>query len=325
MLLSIATTTGLALLLYLSGIFAIFTPLPLILQFLKRGARPVAVSFASAMLGLFFLYRAQTTPLFFLPLVTLYPHLTLFQITVLSLLYFFYFGWTALSIAMATRYRFSMEKSVLGILLSAVLIPGVLFVGILKGTGHPVFSEIGGVFQWLMGQMIQIQGQSGNGGGEELEFLKQHGPGIVSQAIRLIPALWVNFTLVMISLNLLFLRRLIPLNRPFSHWTGFSLWRLAEKWIWFPIAMGVLYFLNFYMMKSPSLEIALTNLLIVLAMVYFLQGLAIVLFFFQRFSPLLRLMAYLAIIFFVQVMGIFIAILGVFDFWFDFRKVKKIV
>jgi uncharacterized protein YybS (DUF2232 family) len=149
---------------------------------------------------------------------------------------------------------------------------------------------------------------------------------LVAQVIAIMPALWINLTLLIATLNITFLRRWAASERPFSNWLDYSLWRLSERWIWLPIGSGALYFLNLYLIQSDRAQTVLLNILLVLGAVYFFQGLAIVSFFFRKkLSPFVRMMAYLLILLFIQVVGVVIVVLGIFDFWFDFRKLKRVV
>jgi uncharacterized protein YybS (DUF2232 family) len=63
------------------------------------------------------------------------------------------------------------------------------------------------------------------------------------------------------------------------------------------------------------------NLLVVFLPIYFLQGLAVVTFFFQKkgVSPVLRTLGY-ALIALLNPMPMLITAIGVFDMWADFRK-----
>jgi hypothetical protein len=83
--------------------------------------------------------------------------------------------------------------------------------------------------------------------------------------------------------------------------------------------------LNVYVLKSQVLGVAVLNILIVLAAVYFFQGLAVASFFFRsRLSPLMRMAGYLIFFIFLQVGLVVLMAAGIADFWFDFRKLKKI-
>jgi uncharacterized protein YybS (DUF2232 family) len=69
------------------------------------------------------------------------------------------------------------------------------------------------------------------------------------------------------------------------------------------------------------LKIAALNVLTVLLPLYFIQGIAIVAFYFRKkaFSFLARLFAY-TIVLVINPLPLIVTALGIFDLWFDFRK-----
>ena len=67
-----------------------------------------------------------------------------------------------------------------------------------------------------------------------------------------------------------------------------------------------------------------SNLLLVLGTVYFFQGLAIVAFYFERWRVPLFVRGFVYAVFFLgRVVSMGVAVLGLFDVWFDFRKHHK--
>lgn len=325
MLFSIAGMTGLALVLYLTGLVVFLTPLPIAFSYYRRGPLPAAASMGLGLLVLLLLYRVPPAFLSFLPLAPLYPPLSVPQLTALSLLSFFYYTWMGLTMGVLAKRSFTIEKSYLLFLMLNLLAPLALLLALSKGLGlHPI-SDLQGGLNGLLNHLVEAQGPAVSGQDDQAAFLKKYGPALVDQTMTLVPALLVNATLMIVSLNALFLRRWCLLSRPFSAWPDFSHWALRDKWIWAPIILGGLYFLNLYLLEQPLLGAVLVNGLLVLAALYFFQGLAILSFITrQRLSPLMRIMVYMAVLLFLQLVGIVIVLLGLFDFWFDFRKLKRV-
>lgn len=321
---SIVTSAGLSLLLYLSGFFVFFSPLPLVLTARRRGLLPMLVSFAVALILLFLLYRLPQTPLPFLPLAGLSSRFGSDGVTVLSLLYFFFYGWLGLTLSVVSTRGGSLEQNLLIVLVSVSVVPVLLLLGFAKGMGLDLPMEFRAALQDLIGQMLTLQEKSGLRG-DELQILRQYAVILVGRMVEVLPALFVNMTLLVTSLNILFLRRWIGTERFFPGWPEFALWRLHEFWIWLPIAFGALFFANLYLIHSLPIGTVVLNLLLVLAAVYFFQGLAILSWVFRRkFPPLLRIACTLLILLFLQMVGIVIVVVGLFDFWFDFRKLKRV-
>ncbi len=324
MILSIAIASGLSLGLYVTGLLILFAPLPIAFVYVRRGLSPALVAAPLALVLLVVLYQTPLVSSQFLPFTGLGPALEPREMTVLGFGYFFYYLWMGLVIGFTASRTFGLERSVAIMTLASFLIPLSLVLGLTVAAHYPLITEIREGLEFLLAKMLELQENSGIRG-EEILYLKAHGGEVVSRVMTLLPAFLVNFTLITLSLNLLFLRRWFSREGTFPGWCEFQLWRLSERWIWAPIAGGVAFFLNIYLFRNPVLGAAVINLLVILAAVYFYQGLAVVSFFFRRrFSPWVRLVAYLLVILFVQIVGIFIMALGLFDFWFDFRKLKKL-
>ncbi len=221
------------------------------------------------------------------------------------------------------RKSLALEKSFLMILASMV-VPLILAAFFSNWQGIHWVAEIRETLRFWIHRMVEVQEKSGFEG-EQLLFMKENGNEIVEQIISILPALFINFSMTVIGLNVLFLRRWVSQEKAFASWGDFSLWRLNERVIFLPIFIGAFFFLNLYILQTPLIEVVLINGLLVLAFVYFLQGLAIASFFFKKkLSPMVRVIAYLSIFLFMQLVGIFIVIAGLFDFWFDFRKIKRV-
>lgn len=317
-------TAGLSLVLYVTGLFVPLTPLPFALNGVRRGCAKAAISLGLSLLILFLLYQGPESLHPFLPAGSLAGHLGSLQASLLGLLLFFYYGWIGVLLANASSRRHGLERSVLEILVPALLVPALLLFGGAKYFGFSLVTEIRGGLEWTMERMAALQEKSGLEG-EEVLFLKTQASAIVSQIMGLLPSAAVNLTLFLIALNAGFLKRWSLEAKPFPGWVDFPLWRLREKWIWIPILSGSLFFLNHYFFHERLLGVVALNFLVLAAGVYFFQGLAIAFFFFQkRLPPITRLFAYLLMFLFLQVMGVVIVLVGLFDFWFDFRRLKRV-
>jgi Na+-driven multidrug efflux pump len=86
------------------------------------------------------------------------------------------------------------------------------------------------------------------------------------------------------------------------------------------IVLGFSFFLNSYYLRSATLEVVALNGIVVLAAMYFMQGLAVVGSAISTVkSKFMRTLAYIVIVFFFQSLSIVIVMLGVADVWFNFR------
>ena len=95
-------------------------------------------------------------------------------------------------------------------------------------------------------------------------------------------------------------------------------WQLPEPLVWVFIAGGVL-----YLTGLPWLQTLGLNVLLILVGLYFLQGLSIAAFLFQRFH-LPRVLAALSVLLllFQPFLALLVAGLGLFDVWFAFRQLS---
>jgi uncharacterized protein YybS (DUF2232 family) len=95
-------------------------------------------------------------------------------------------------------------------------------------------------------------------------------------------------------------------------------WQLPEVLVWVFIGAGALFLTGFPGWKALGL-----NGLIILVGLYFLQGMCIVAFFFQRFQ-LPRFLATLSVVLLVlqPFFTLLVAALGLFDVWFAFRRLN---
>jgi hypothetical protein len=98
----------------------------------------------------------------------------------------------------------------------------------------------------------------------------------------------------------------------------FSSWICPDKLVWGGILGGFLIITRISLLVTIGI-----NTVILLAAIYFLQGIAIVSFLFKKKKvPLgFRVMGY-TLIAVIQVLPILIAAMGLFDIWMDFRKLR---
>jgi uncharacterized protein YybS (DUF2232 family) len=99
----------------------------------------------------------------------------------------------------------------------------------------------------------------------------------------------------------------------------FSLWVFPDQLVWGGILGGFLIVSRI----RPLVTIGINTVILLLAM-YFLQGIAVVSFFFKKKNvPLgFRLMSYI-LIGLVQILLLMVAAVGLFDIWVDFRNLRR--
>jgi len=134
------------------------------------------------------------------------------------------------------------------------------------------------------------------------------------------PGMFFAGSLLTAAGYVLFLRALM--RRWSAQLGGLSLepfrWELPERLVWVFIGAGIL-----YLTGLPWLQAVGLNILIVLIGLYFLQGLSIAAFLFQRFQ-LPRFLGALSVLLllFQPFLTLVVAGVGLFDVWFAFRRLS---
>jgi len=156
---------------------------------------------------------------------------------------------------------------------------------------------------------------------ESLNLFREKIPEVVEQMLQILPGLLFGSLCLVVLLNILFLLRRFPDRR--TQWLSvgtFREWKCPEQLVWALIACGFAFFVP----ASEVVTIVALNVLLVTGVCYFIQGLAIVAFFFHKNNVprFLRSATYILIIF-QQIFTLLVAALGLFDLWGDFRRLKK--
>jgi uncharacterized protein YybS (DUF2232 family) len=149
---------------------------------------------------------------------------------------------------------------------------------------------------------------------EALALLETERETLVRSVLRVLPGLVALTGGAILSANIAMVRRMLPVFEAFQ----LRYWRAPEMLIWAFIAAG-------FGMFAPmtSLSIVATNVFVVLLGCYFVQGLAVVAYYLERFGlPMsLRVGTYL-LIGIQQLLTAIVLALGIFDLWGDFRRLQ---
>ena len=138
---------------------------------------------------------------------------------------------------------------------------------------------------------------------------------------RLVPRIFPGVILMTIIstvwLNMVFGDWLLKrTGKAYSNWQDFRTWKLPEQMVWGVITAGVFLFISSSLFNTIGL-----NLLMILGLLYFFQGLAVVTFLLARWSVPRTVKFFLFMLLIVQAYGmILLAILGLADVWLNFRK-----
>jgi uncharacterized protein YybS (DUF2232 family) len=150
--------------------------------------------------------------------------------------------------------------------------------------------------------------------------LEMYGKAFIDIISRTYPSLMIIGTGFAVWLNVVIARPLFRMgNLEYPDFVAMDRWQAPDSLIWVVIVSGFALFLS-----SGGIKLLAINALIVMMAIYFFHGLSIVLFFLNKYN--VPSWARLGIYFLIIVQQLFFAILaltGLFDQWFDFRKIQK--
>jgi uncharacterized protein YybS (DUF2232 family) len=217
-----------------------------------------------------------------------------------------------------TELRFPVEKIVsyaTGVALASAFV-GLFFFSLFSGSG--MVSILSEHMTNNMEQTLALY--------EELEMpeptvqlIKDSKERIIYFLVRITPGLMAVYLLMTAWVNLLLARSFFKAKTWFGTDFGtLNAWKAPEVLVWVAIGSGVALFL-----PSPMLKFIGMNGLLVLMVVYFFQGMAIVAFFFEKkkLPKFLKIVLYV-LIFIQQILIFFIIGLGFFDVWLDLRRLN---
>lgn len=153
---------------------------------------------------------------------------------------------------------------------------------------------------------------------EQMEGLTEFAGKVETIILKVFPALLFIGTISVAVLNILLLKGLLKKNGIGEYQVEPALWRSPELLVWVLIVGGIL-----LLLKNEWAGVIGLNLLVVSGGIYLFQGMAIMAFYFKKMqTPLFfKALGYFLIavqqIFTIMVIGF-----GLFDLWFDFRRLK---
>jgi len=155
--------------------------------------------------------------------------------------------------------------------------------------------------------------------GEDLELVKQTMQTVAALLHRLYPAL-ITIMFIFISIcNLALLKKTTATLTPTLTIDEFNTFKNPDLLVWVVIASGFVVLISDQMMSTAAL-----NILLVVSVLYFFQGMAVVKTVIERqaLAGILRIGLYVMLIF-QPYLAAFVAAIGLCDLWVDFRTPKK--
>jgi hypothetical protein len=278
------------------SLMSIWTPVPILTLYRRRGrsAGRLALGLAVAgALGLGAAYAASTGGLYFL-----------------------YYAAVALVLGEASGLGWSdpMAVTVAGLAASG-LVGGLLLGGTLV-TGQDLTQAWDSQWQAELQALLGSYQRLGLGA-EQAEHAQRSLTEISRWLLRLTSGLLTAGSLLLAWANLVLARSTSPASvEPAAGQASLSLFKLPEQLIWGLILVGLVIWLCEGWLYWGAL-----NVLIVLGVAYFFQGLAVLVYWLEKKNTprLLRLGVY-ALLTVEAFLAILVALVGLFDIWFNSRQ-----
>lgn len=159
---------------------------------------------------------------------------------------------------------------------------------------------------------------------EQLAMIKTLGMQMSALSLQLLPATIWLLGLTATALTLLLGKRLVPRQMWMKYQGGVTRWKAPSACVWLVIILGALYFANTYGFKMQQILPVVYNGLLAVAGLFLLQGAMITTYYIRRQREgFLRWMWYGVMVLFIQTAVIMMILLGIFDYWVDFRRIEQ--
>ncbi|MBI4365463.1 MAG: DUF2232 domain-containing protein [Deltaproteobacteria bacterium] len=317
--------------LFLSGLFVIFTPLPLT-TLLARGRRWRAASAALLAIGiiaglyvlLFGWISAAAPRVAWLTSVLPFPGVSVELVfgrsagIAFAATYFGMFLATAWAIGEGLCRQWRPERITGGALLAvfgclAVALAAARFLG-----GVEIWQGAQTYFTALATQFIDLQARGGLAP-DEVAVLRSHVPMVVQSAVRILPALAWTTGLYIAVLNLIGARFLLCRSAAMQHVPPFRTYRAPFGWIWLLIGAGFAFIADHWVFRTGWLATIGLNGIGVGCSVVFLQGLAVTHAVLMRWPLWWKWIGYALLVLWIHVAIPALVVIGIADAWIDVR------
>ncbi len=207
-------------------------------------------------------------------------------------------------------------------ILSAVAVNTVLlslfFLAYAVTVNGNVDAQMRDAIQAATGRIEEVYKTAGITGGDlrELVTSLRQAEEILS---RVYPSLIVIFLWIGAACNLFLARRLLRRFGRDIPWEPFSLFRNPDHLVWILIASGFA-----LLADHPHISQIALNLLIAVMFLYFIQGMAVLIYFYRKYSLSFFILLVSVVLILAQPMMVApISAIGLIDLWAQFRTPKK--
>lgn len=327
----------LTLALFFSGVLVFLTPLPFIYLALKQQDFRRMITAGSLLFVVVFffysfgiesvhnLYRQHPALMWLLPV----PNASLLEFFPKRIVTFLgsgYFAFHLLSAVLIGRVLMNPDKLFLRIfviVLVLLIVVGLVFYGVLGADLAEFFKLYRDYMEKGIAELIALQEKAG-GDVVELLDLKSQLPVLVDYTVYMLPSFVLASLAILFVVNLVVAKRLFgPLFTTLGR-VDLTRYQVPFFAVWFMILLISVLLINTKILDNRLLHFLSLNLLVVLCVIYFFQGFAVMVAFMdqKQFVGLWRLFFYLSLILFLQPAVLLLIIFGFFDSWLDLRKLE---
>jgi uncharacterized protein YybS (DUF2232 family) len=198
----------------------------------------------------------------------------------------------------------------------AVLTAGIAFYS--TATGLDVHQFVSTEIASSLNQALAIY-EKGGVKGEDLDLIKQSMKMVAGLLYLLYPSFVTIILIIMAGCNLALLKRTTALSEAVLNVGDFAAFKNPEMLVWLLIASGFS-----LLMPSPLATTPALNILMIVSLLYFLQGMAVISTIISRKSSFgfLRVVLYVTLVL-QPYLAVVVAAVGLSDLWIDFRTPKK--
>ncbi|MBN2061862.1 MAG: DUF2232 domain-containing protein, partial [Deltaproteobacteria bacterium] len=224
-----------------------------------------------------------------------------------------------LVISMIFRRQFTFGRTVFwGTVILMIISAAVMFVLSLSRGLMPI-DMVQNYFQANIGENFLVYEDLGLEK-EKVAQLRQLGKMLSDIIAKIYPALVIIGTGFIVWINVVISKPLFNLKGlKYPEYEKLDRWQAPDLMVWGVIFMGFALFI-----KVSAIRLIAINALIVMAVIYVYNGLAIVLFLFNKYNvPRWARFGIYALIIIQQMSLAILSLMGLFDQWIDFRRIHK--
>ena len=238
---------------------------------------------------------------------------------------FLMLGFIGVAIYEGLRKNLTIEKTVLFAVTLSALFATLLLLYQSFLLGKMPWAVVNAYIAKSFRESMELSAQMG-AQSEQIALMKNNIEMVVRYLLYVFPALSLIGIAFMVWLNILLGRVFFLVNRmTYPDFGELTKWKAPDGIVWLLIIAGAAILIPSVIgLKSLGMVVMGLNILIVVLFIYFLQGLAIVEFFFKtrQVPRLLRFLFYF-IIMIQQYLVLVLSAAGLFDLWVDFRRLNR--